>query len=64
VRADRSPVSYADTQDLLPLPQPADRRQLRPHPAEHLGRSRARAGRGRGEPFKITWHGPDGSGGH
>jgi hypothetical protein len=38
-------------QDLLPLPQPADRRQLRPHPAQHLVRyrRRARAERRRGD---------------
>jgi hypothetical protein len=34
---------------LLPLPQPADRRQLRPHPMHHLAREhrRARPRRGR-----------------
>jgi len=57
-------------QDLLPLPQLADRRELRAHPAEHLARHcrRARAGRGRrdarGQWFEVTWHGPDGSAGH
>ena len=38
-------------QDLVPLPQLADHWELRPYPAEHLGRQRrrARAGRGGGD---------------
>ena len=45
-----------------------DPRGLRPHPAQQLARQhrRARAGRGggRGQPFEVTWHDPDGSAGH
>ena len=56
-------------QDLLPLPQLADRRELRSHPAERLGRHcrRARAWYGRsdarGQRMKVTWHGLEDSAG-
>jgi hypothetical protein len=49
--------------DLVPLLQLADHGQLRPHPAQRLGRQRRRArarrgsGGGRGQPFEIAWHG-------
>jgi hypothetical protein len=48
----------------------SSRPQLRPHPAEQLGRQRRRAradcgpGHARGQRFEFTWHGPDGSAGH
>ena len=57
-------------QQLVPLPQLADHWQLRPYPAQqlarHCARVRARRGRGdgRGQPFEVTWHGADNSGGH
>jgi hypothetical protein len=37
-----------------------------PDPVEQLGcqSRRTRAVRGRGQPLEVTWHGPDGSGGH